>query len=65
MNTITVNGTTFTGEMILDAVARTTGFPKLEMRPINFYYKEENGRWSLITQNEWINRKKKAFEREK
>lgn len=29
MNTITVNGTTFTGKMILDAVARTTGFPKL------------------------------------
>lgn len=39
--------------------------PTGEMRPINFYYKEENGRWSLITQNEWINRKKKAFEREK
>lgn len=34
MNTITVNGTTFTGEMILDAVARTTGFPKLGMWPI-------------------------------
>lgn len=39
--------------------------PTGEMRPINFYYKEENGRWSLITQNEWIDRKKKAFEREK
>lgn len=39
--------------------------PNGEVRPINLYYKEENGRWSLITQNEWIGRKKKAFEREK
>lgn len=31
MNTITVNGTTFTGKMILNAVERTTGFPELEM----------------------------------
>ena len=31
MNTITVNGTTFTGKMILDAVAQTTGFPELGM----------------------------------
>lgn len=38
--------------------------PNGEMRPINLYYKEENGRWSLITQDEWIGRKKKAFERE-
>ena len=29
--TIIVNGTTFTGEMILNAVKRTTGFPELEM----------------------------------
>ena len=33
--------------------------------PINLYYKEENGRWSLITQDEWIGRKKKTFERKK
>ncbi len=39
--------------------------PNGEVRPINLYYKEENGRWSLITQDEWIGRKKKAFEREK
>lgn len=39
--------------------------PTGEMRPINLYYKEENGRWSLITQDEWIDRKKKAFERKK
>lgn len=39
--------------------------PTGEARPINLYYKEENGRWSLITQDEWIGRKKKAFEREK
>lgn len=39
--------------------------PTGEVRPINLYYKEENGRWSLITQDEWIGRKKKAFEREK
>ena len=38
--------------------------PTGEVRPINLYYKEENGRWSLITQDEWIGRKKKAFERE-
>lgn len=37
--------------------------PTGEVRPINLYYKEENGRWSLITQDEWIGRKKKAFER--
>lgn len=29
MNTITVNGTTFTGEMILNAVERTNGFPRV------------------------------------
>lgn len=39
--------------------------PNGEARPINLYYKEENDRWSLITQDEWIGRKKKAFEREK
>lgn len=39
--------------------------PNGEVRPINLYYKEENGRWSLITQDEWIGRKKKAFERKK
>lgn len=39
--------------------------PTGEVRHINLYYKEENGRWSLITQDEWIGRKKKAFEREK
>jgi hypothetical protein len=39
--------------------------PTGEVRPINLYYKEENGRWSLITQDEWIGRKKKAFERKK
>lgn len=40
-------------------------FPNGDARSINLYYKEENGRWSLITQDEWIGRKKKAFEREK
>lgn len=39
--------------------------PTGEVRPINLYYKEENGHWSLITQDEWIGRKKKAFERKK
>lgn len=39
--------------------------PTGEVRPINLHYKEENGRWSLITLDEWIGRKKKAFEREK
>lgn len=39
--------------------------PTGEVRPINLHYKEENGRWSLITQDEWIGRKKKAFERKK
>lgn len=39
--------------------------PTGDARPINLYYKEENGRWSLITQDEWIGRKKKAFERKK
>lgn len=39
--------------------------PTGEVRPINLYYKEENGRWSLITLDGWIGRKKKAFEREK
>lgn len=39
--------------------------PNGEMRPINLYYKEENGRWVQITQDEWIGRKKKAFERKK
>ena len=34
MDTITVNGTTFTAEMILDAVERTTGFPELGMGSI-------------------------------
>lgn len=39
--------------------------PTGEARPVNLYYKEENGRWSLITQDEWIGRKKKAFKRKK
>lgn len=39
--------------------------PTGEVRPINLYYKKENGRWSLITPDEWIGRKKKAFERNK
>ena len=39
--------------------------PTGDARPLNLYYKEENGRWSLITQDEWIGRKKKAFERKK
>lgn len=39
--------------------------PTGEIRPINLHYKEENGRWSLITLDEWIGRKKKAFERKK
>lgn len=39
--------------------------PTGDARPLNLYYKEENGRWSLITQDEWISRKKKAFERKK
>ena len=37
--------------------------PTGDARPLNLYYKEENGCWSLITQDEWIGRKKKAFER--
>ena len=37
--------------------------PTGEVRHIDLYYKEEYGRWSLITQDEWIGRKKKAFER--
>ena len=39
--------------------------PTGEVRPINLHYKKENGRWSLITLDEWIGRKKKAFERKK
>lgn len=39
--------------------------PTGEVRPINLYYKKENGRWSLIAPDEWIGRKKKAFERNK
>lgn len=39
--------------------------PTGEIRPINLHYKEENGRWSLITLDEWIGRKKKVFERKK
>ena len=39
--------------------------PTREIRPINLHYKEENGRWSLITLDEWIGRKKKVFERKK
>lgn len=39
--------------------------PNGDARSINLYYKEENGRWVQITQDEWIGRKKKAFEREK
>ena len=37
--------------------------PTGDTRPLNLYYKEENGRWVQITQDEWIGRKKKAFER--
>lgn len=32
MNTITVNGITFTGEMILNAVEQTTDFPKFGVK---------------------------------
>lgn len=39
--------------------------PTGDARPLNLYYKEENSRWVQITQDEWIGRKKKAFEREK
>lgn len=39
--------------------------PNGDARSINLYYKEENGRWVQITQDEWIGRKKKAFERKK
>lgn len=39
--------------------------PDGDARSINLYYKEENSRWVQITQDEWIGRKKKAFEREK
>ena len=39
--------------------------PNGDARSINLYYKEENSRWVQITQDEWIGRKKKAFEREK
>lgn len=39
--------------------------PTGEVRPINLHYKEENSHWSLITLDEWIDRKKKAFERKK
>lgn len=39
--------------------------PTGDARAINLYYKKENARWSLITQDEWIGRKKKAFERKK
>lgn len=37
--------------------------PNGDARSINLYYKEENSRWVQITQDEWIGRKKKAFER--
>lgn len=37
--------------------------PTGEVHQINLYYKEENSRWVQITQDEWIGRKKKAFER--
>ena len=39
--------------------------PTGEVHQINLYYKEVNSRWVQITQDEWIGRKKKAFEREK
>lgn len=39
--------------------------PNGDVRSINLYYKEENSRWVQITQDEWIGRKKKAFERKK
>ncbi len=37
--------------------------PTGDARALNLYYKEENSRWVQITQDEWIGRKKKAFER--
>lgn len=54
MNTITVNGTTFTGEMILDAVERTTGFPELGMGSI--WYPHQ-----LVTSQEYDSIKEKMW----
>lgn len=39
--------------------------PTGDARLLNLFYKEENSRWSLITKDEWIDRKEKAFERKK
>lgn len=39
--------------------------PDGELRPLNFYYKEVDGHWCMITLDEWAGRKKKAFEMNK
>lgn len=57
MNTITVNGTTFTGEMILNAVEQTTGFPELGMGSI--WYPRQlvtSQEYDSIRQKMWDNR---------
>lgn len=57
MNTITVNGTTFTGEMILNAVEQTTGFPELGMGSI--WYPRQlvtSQEYDSIGQKMWDNR---------
>ena len=36
--------------------------PDGELRPLNFYYKEVDGHWCMITLDEYTGRKKKAFE---
>lgn len=56
MNTITVNGTTFTGEMILNAVERTTESPELGMGSI--WYPHQ-----LVTSQEYDSIKKKMRDR--
>lgn len=57
MNTITVNGTTFTGEMILDAVERTTGFPELGMGSIWYPHQLVTSQeYDSIKQRMWDNR---------
>lgn len=57
MNTITVNGTTFTAEMILDAVERTTGFPESGMDSI--WYPHQ-----LVTSQEYDSIKKEMRDRQ-
>ena len=55
MNTITVNGTTFTAEMILNAVERTTDFPRLGMGSIWHP-------WQLVSSQEYDSIKKKLWD---